>query len=429
MLSKKKEHVMLGWLESFVLTALFIVASLRLHNPLFLESAFPWIWFAPVLIGLRYGLGPAIMSIILFLSVYLYDHGEQLNTIPFQLFVLGGFLLTLLCVIYQKSWEKKIRYSEQISNYLQKRIQTTAHAYKTALFAYQHLEHSLISKPVTLRSSLEELRELLAKSHGKLEPEMLSRFLNILASHCGLEAAAIFPVSNKRILTAPIASIGSVKAPSQTNFLIQECMKTQAIAYITTKQVLKEDWDNYLIVAPFLDQDNLVYALLVVQEMPFLKLNRDNLENIELFLNYFTEGNTDKNADLILEKFPDCHVDFANELQRLVKLQKNTKQDSAVSAFFFLDNPHQEEFIFLIKKEIRGIDTYWETSKNDQKILLILMPLSNRLNLESYKNRIDNLLLKKFNIELNGKEILFKSCLISSFKNPIALIEDMLNIK
>jgi polysaccharide biosynthesis protein PelD len=429
MLSKKKEHVMLGWLESLVLTAILIVVSIRLHNPLFLESSFPWIWFAPVLIGLRYGLGPAILSIILFLSFYLYDHEEQIHTIPFQLFVLGGFLLTLLCVIYQKSWERKIRYSEQISHYLQNRIQTTAHAYKTALLAYQHLEHSLISKPVTLRSSLEELRELLAKSHDKLEPEMLSRFLNILASNCGLEAAAIFPVTNKHNLSEPIAAIGIVKAPSQNNFLIQECMKRQAITYITTKQYLKEDWDNYLIVAPFIDQNNEVYALLAVQEMPFLKLNKDTIENIDLFVNYFTEGNTDKNADLILEKYPDCHVDFANELQRLVKLQKNTKHDSAMSAFFFLDNPHREEFIFLIKQEIRGIDTYWETSKNDKNILLILMPLSNRLNLESYKNRIDNLLLKKFHIELNGKEIQFKSCLISSFKNPLELIEDMLNIK
>lgn len=324
---------------------------------------------------------------------------------------------------------KKIRYSEEISTYLQNRIQTTAHAYKVVLFAYQHLEHSLISNPVTLRSSLAELRELLAKGHDKLEPELMYRFLNILASHCGLEATAIFPVENNHVFAQPIASIGFVKTPSQEDFLIRECIERQAITYITTQQILKEYWGNYLIVAPFLDQNNEVYALLVVQEMPFLKLNMDNLDSIDLFLNYFTEGNCDVNADKILEKFPDCHVDFANELQRLVKLEKNTKHDSALCAFLFLDNPHREEYIYVIKNEIRGIDTYWETSKEGQKILLIIMPLSNRLAIESYKNRIVSLLLEKFNIELNGKEIRFKSCLLSSFKNPVDLIDDMLNIK
>ncbi|ARG97992.1 hypothetical protein B6N58_10155 [Legionella micdadei] len=430
MLNKKEvEHVMTGWVESFVITALFIFVSEILQNPLFLESSFPWIWFAPVLVGLRYGLWPAMMSIILFLSTYLYDHPEQLYTIPFQLYLLGGFLLTLLCVIYERIGEKKIRYSEEISTYLQNRIQTTAHAYKVVLFAYQHLEHSLISNPVTLRSSLAELRELLAKGHDKLEPELMYRFLNILASHCGLEATAIFPVENNHVFAQPIASIGFVKTPSQEDFLIRECIERQAITYITTQQILKEYWGNYLIVAPFLDQNNEVYALLVVQEMPFLKLNMDNLDSIDLFLNYFTEGNCDVNADKILEKFPDCHVDFANELQRLVKLEKNTKHDSALCAFLFLDNPHREEYIYVIKNEIRGIDTYWETSKEGQKILLIIMPLSNRLAIESYKNRIVSLLLEKFNIELNGKEIRFKSCLLSSFKNPVDLIDDMLNIK
>lgn len=92
MLNKKEvEHVMTGWVESFVITALFIFVSEILQNPLFLESSFPWIWFAPVLVGLRYGLWPAMMSIILFLSTYLYDHPEQLYTIPFQLYLLGGF--------------------------------------------------------------------------------------------------------------------------------------------------------------------------------------------------------------------------------------------------------------------------------------------------------------------------------------------------
>ena len=78
MLNKKRvKNIGMGCIESLVITALFLIASKFLHDPLFLKSPFPWIWFAPVIVALTYGLGPAILSIVFFLGVYLYFHPEQ----------------------------------------------------------------------------------------------------------------------------------------------------------------------------------------------------------------------------------------------------------------------------------------------------------------------------------------------------------------
>jgi len=132
---------------------------------------------------------------------------------------------------------------------------------------------------------------------------------------------------------------------------------------------------------------------------------------------------------LILDKYPACPVGFANELQRLMNLQKNTKNDSAALSFLISEGSHQSDYLFKLKQEIRGIDSYWEMTEGSIKILIILMPLTFRAGVDRYRTRISEILLKEFNIQLNDDEIKFKSCQLSSFRDPVALIEDIKNIK
>lgn len=402
---------------------------MALSDPLSLKSPFPWIWFAPVLIALRYGLWPSQLSILLILSSYLYQDQTPLFNVNFQLFILGGFLVTIVCSLFQNSWSRQVKNSNEISNYLQQRIQTIAYAYKVTLLAYQRLEQSYIVKPVTVRSSLGELREMQANDNNQLTKEIIERFLNILALHCSLEIAGIFPVKNKQINSKPIAAIGRMKSPNKNDFLIQECITNASISYIKAKEMDKGNISDFLIAAPFINQADEIYALLLIEAMPFLSLNNENIETINLFLQYFLEGNTVKNAELILKQYPDSSVLFANELQRLMNLQKNTKQDSVMVAFLFLPHPHRDDYLFRLKQEKRGLDSFWETKQGDNKILFLLMPITNRAGIESYKIRVNNLLENEFQIALNQDEIKFKTGHLSSFNNPIHLIQDLMTIK
>ena len=412
-----------------MISSLFITVSLILQDPLSLKSPFPWIWFSPVLIALRYGLYTSQLSILLLLSSYLYSDQTPLFNIHFQLFILGGFLLTIVCVMFQNNWLRRIKDSNGISSYLQKRIQTIAYAYKVTLLAYQRLEQSYIVKPVTIRSSLGELREMQANNNNYLQKEIVERFLNIVALHCSLEIAGIFSVKYNQINSKPIVAIGKMKSPKKNDFLIQECIKISSITYVKANNMAKGRVSDFLIVAPFINQEDEIYALLIVEAMPFLSLNDENIETINLLLQYFLEGNTVKNAELMLKQYPDSSVLFANELQRLMNLQKNTKQDSAMVAFFFLPHPHQDDYLFRLKQEKRGLDSFWETTQGNNKILLLLMPITPRAGIESYRIRINNLLEREFQIVLNQNEIKFKTSQLSSFNNPIHLIQDLLTIK
>ena len=419
-------RILLQWIESLVISILFIATSVWLDDPLSLNSVFPWIWFAPVLIALRYGLWPAVMSMALILMHYVKNNPLAIYTIPIQLFVLDGFLLTLLCIVFHSHWQKKISFSEKLSNYLQQRIQSTAHAYMVVLFSYERLEQSLVTKPVTVRNSLNDLRNLLAEGKDKLDQEILYRVLNIIAMNCSVEVAGIYPVTNGKVQQKLIASVGKMKELNTEDFLINECLDKTSTTHISTKEILKGHWSEYLVVAPLLDQQESIYAIIVIAEMPFLKLNEDNLEIINVFLSYFADGNLAKQAKKIRDTYPDCTIDFAKEMQRLFVLEKKTKQDSALVAFWFEDNPHREEYIFELQGQKRGIDSIWETQKANRKILMVLMPLGNRQTVQSYKERIEEIFKRDFAVELNGEEIKFKSCLISSYLTPIDLLKDMM---
>ena len=365
------------WAESLAVVILFMIASALLHDPLSLQSPFPWIWFAPILIALRYGLWPSQASIVLLVGTYLYYDPNAILSTGFQLFVLGGFLLTVICVMFQNRWGKKIEDMQEIAQYLEKRTQSTADAYHVVSLAYQRLEQQYVVQPVTLRSSLLELREMLARQNidaqksgplakfatsSKVQEDeersiIFNRFLNILALHCSLETAAIFPVHNEKIILDPITSIGKNTPPTQEDFLIQSCIETKTVAYVKAKTILQGHYSNYLLAAPFLNQANDIEAILLIESMPFLSLNDENIGIIDVLIQYFTAGHTIKNAALILDNYPECPVDFANELQRLMQLQKKTLQDSAVVAFILAPHPHQDDYLFKLQLEKRGLDT------------------------------------------------------------------------
>jgi uncharacterized membrane protein YqaE (UPF0057 family) len=402
--------------------------SKLLHDPLSLHSPYPWIWFAPVAIALHYGLLASQFSIFLLLFDYLYKDTSPLFTIDFQLFVLGGFVMTMICAIWQNSWAKKIAYNKGVSNYLQQRIQNIAYSYKLISLAYKRLENNYIAQPVTIRTSMNELRQMLGHMDASSEAEIFKRLINILAIHCSLETAAIFPVKNNKVIPEAITSIGTIIQPSNDNYFIKHCIENATLTHMTADEILKGHQSDYVIGAPLIDHHNKIYALLLIEELPFLSLNDENIATINLLLQYFIEGNMVKNAEAILHQFPDCSVSFANELQRLFNLERKIKKDSTLVAFKILDEEHVEDYVFRLKQEIRGLDSWWVTRYNTIEVLMVLMPFTNRAAMESYKLRIDDILMKEYRFRLNQKEIKFNSYQLSTGRNPIQIIEALLNL-
>jgi hypothetical protein len=416
------------WFETLLITALFILASQLLDDPLSLNSNYPWIWFAPVLVALRYGLWTSQISILILLVMYLYKDPAPIFQSQLQLFILGGFLMTVTCALFHKSWSKKINDHSEIAHYLQTKIQSIANTYRLLSLAHKNLEQQYIKQPVTLRSSLNELREMLAKSTVNSQEMMFDRLINIVALHCSLEIAGIFAVKNNRIIPNAIVSIGHIKSPKPNDFLITTCIENSNMTFVNAKQALEGHASDYVLCAPIQNQNKQLQAILLVESIPFLSLNDENIGIIEVLIQYFSAGYLLPTATSLLKKYPDCPVDFANELARLMHLQQNTHVDSAIVRFCCLNSPHQEDYLSKLRQEKRGLDTAWETQQNAKKIRFVIMPLSGRSAVDSYEMRINDRLKQTFNTQLNHQTIQFKTAQLSAFNTPLSIIEDLLEL-
>lgn len=450
------KSTLMAWLESVVITVAFMILAQATHDPLSLESPFPWIWFAPVLVALRYGLWPALFSMILLIYVgtqITFDNQVQLVwSQSLQLSILGGFVLTMVCAMFHQGWNKKILRDNELANYLQQRIQSIIYAYNLLKLAHHRLENQYISKPVTLRTSLGHLKELLAREQtipGDKKPKpnrrssqqptlaladtpaskqsIFDRFLNILALQCSIEIAAIYEVRNHRLVDKPLASIGPMKMPKPKDFLIQSCLQHQSISYIGAQNNLHQQISDYLIVAPMMDQMGQIDAVLLVEDMPFLTLNDETLGEINLLIHYFMQGYLVENSHAILTQYPDCPVDFANELQRLTALQKIIKQDSDVVAYRLSPCQQQEKFAYDIAQEKRGLDSIWARKMDPYQFLLVLMPLSSLDSVACYQTRMQVMFEKHHGISLDDAPIQVRRYQLSAFHDPSILLKTIFN--
>lgn len=420
-----KKQIILALLESIIITIIFIWISHISNDTLSLNSPFPWIWFAPILIAQRYGLWYAMLSTTLILSSAIQENSNILNEIKIQLFILGGFIMTIISSIFHGHWKKINKQNQDVSEYLSQRIQSIAESYECTNIAYKTIMQNYILKPVTIRSSLSELRELIAKQKPELKKLIFERLINILAQQCSLEKTGIFFIENKKLSITPLVSVGNLKPLNPNNPLISNCIEQNVLTYIHPQNISKEQSKDILIVAPLVDYAKNIYALLIIESMPFLKYNFTNIESINILLQYFLDGHTPKPVANFLNKFPTCPVEFANEMYRLLNLYQSTKQDSALIVFYFKESSRQKEFIFRVIKEKRGLDCLWEFNDIGHTILLKIMPLTNLLGINGYKTRINNILESEFNSSLNQTDIQFSAIQISSIDDPLKIIENI----
>lgn len=418
------------WIESVIFTGFFLGVGFYFNptNPFFVHSAFPWVWFAPVLIALRYGWGCSILSIIIIYVAFFIRIPQPLLAFDNRLFLLGGLFLTLLCATYQIIWSRRIRHGEKITNYIQERIEKIALNYNVLQLSHEYLERSFISKPVTLRSALEQLH-LQLKKQEKFSQQTADQFLQLLAYYCSLEVAGLYMMSpNGNLDSTPFAKIGGIRPLALNNSLLKAALEKKTTVYITEEHI--QESADYLVVAPLQTSTGIVFGLLLVEEMPFLALNEETLKTLTFLLIYFADSifATDIGAP-ILKKFPDCSADFAAELLKLKKLQEQLKAESSLVVIKFLPDPQRENIIFKLTKERRGLDSTWLLEKGVNKFLFILMPLISQEGVAGYHQRLKRILQDDFGMTLDEQTVKMDYRLFSAYRDPVLMIDDLLEKK
>ena len=471
-----------GWVESIIMTLLILAAGFYLSpsDPFFIHAPFPWTWLAPILIALRYGVGPAFLSVMIIVAIYAYaGHYGSVDPSLYKVYFLGGLITTLLCGEFSAQWAGRVRRSDQLSAYAEERLENLSKVYFVTRISHDRLEQNLISKPTTLRNTLESMRGLLAQHGGKLDKDTAHHLLLLLSQHCSLTCAAIFPVrgnvvpslkkadtlaqpekkpgllqklkefhlfkkpfpekeapagehakffnTSVRLSEKSIAFIGPEMTLDSDDILVQKSLEAKQLTYFSVGQLSEELHSQYLVSVPLCSGRGVVYGVLVVKDMPFLSLNFETLQVLTILIAYYSyELSACRYAKDILKTYPTCPPDFAAELIKLLQLKQNTETASSMVAMYIKPNPLREDIILQHRRQVRGLDFLWHTQENDTEILMTLMPFSNISSVEGYLNRIERWLKEVFGITLGKADFIQIHYTRVHGLEPCALIAQLL---
>ncbi len=257
-------------------------------NPLYINEGFPWPWVGAWLIAMRYGaLGGSIAAVILLACWYLMVGGE----FP-RLYFLGGAIMTLIAGEFGSLWLARMSRMREAMEYQDDKIERLTRRLYLLKLSHNELEYELVDRPGTLSDALIELR-------GKLTPETLTghdklpgagALLQFLAQYGQLEVAALhLYIDGPRPLLEMKAKIGDPPNVAASDPMIERAIYTRQSVHLQEQLVDTTRKTALILVAPILDADNAPIGILTVNRMPFLALHADNLRNVWVMVQAYTE--------------------------------------------------------------------------------------------------------------------------------------------
>lgn len=418
------------WIETILITLLFLAGGYWLNGgDIFCRNAqFPWIWFAPLLVALRYGIASGLVSVALICltSLLLFQQGALSGEFP-TTFVLGGILLTLVSGQFSTVWQQRLRRSDQLSSHAAERFEQLSRAYFMVRLSHDRLEQNLISRPVTLRDAMLDLRNLLARHGGDLEKETGSALMSILMHYCSLESAALYPADREgRLQAKPLASCGKGAPFAPDDLLLNSAIESGNTAYQSVNRLGSNESSAYLVAAPLRTSKGDLTGMLLVTEMPFLSLQRETLQIMGILLAYAADhADSAREAKAILALLPDCPIIFAAELIKMVRLRRDLDISSALVSVNLQPDPRLEQICIALERQQRGLDHTWRRNLGWGVQFTTLMPFAGHASTEGYVARLADMLQKQFGRSLGNDGISVRTAMIAA-DDPLTQLVELL---
>jgi hypothetical protein len=391
------------WAETAVITLAAVLLGLFLSpgDPLYIRAAFPWTWFAPVLLALRYGVLAGVVSTLMIFVVWAASTpGWPAVEVP-KLYFLGGLLLAMICGEYSGIWRTRLRRQSELVHYLQDRVERITKRLYLLRLSHDRLEQDLLSRPVTLRDALSVLRQRIAGMIDSEEMPGAQAFIEFLAQYCQLEAAALYTLTQRDGVTAlgpRVARLGEPPALEEDDPLYTYACAEGRLAHILITETDTARPPPHLVVAPLVASDNRMSGVLVVSEMPFFALNEDTLQMMQVLLSAYADGIASAHTVLpLLAAYPGCPPNFAAELLILQRLQRDYNIDSHITVMIFGDDDHRPDMFQQILRQRRGPDVIWSVENLlGRSYIVNLMPLAGKAAVEGYLVRTEMSLKQTF---------------------------------
>ena len=389
------------WVEAIIIPIIGIglcwLASPE--DPFFINKGeFPWTWFAPVLVAMRYGVMAGITSSAVLLIGW-FVLGPPAAPFP-KLYFLAGVILVMIAGEYSTTWRTRLRRVGELNAYLTERFTRIMNQLNVLRLSHDALEHDLITQPATLRDALYELRMLMAVRNPSTTGSKLpaaQEILTLLAHHCQLEAAAMYEIDGGTYVQR--AKLGEPPAVKPNDSLLEYALEKRTLAHLQTEELGQDIPTDHLVVAPILTSGDQLLGVLVVTRLPFFALNEDTLRTLALLLGLYADSVVvSDQVGEVMRHVPGVTYDFADELVKLQRLQRDFGINSHAVALQFGAHPERVDMILFATRLRRRFDVQWQFGGGEGQSTGIanLMPLASDTAVRGYLERMEMALKDRF---------------------------------
>jgi hypothetical protein len=404
-------------LESVLLPVLVLWLgwALRPDDPLGAHAGFPWAWFGPWLIAVRYGAGYGLFGVAFYAAFWKF--GPQLLTpvpataFPAEFF-LGGMLMTLILGEFGAAFRNRQVLHREVTKDLTARLERTKRRLYVVKEALSTLEQELTDRPMTLRDALLDLRRTFTfqgnrpalasptQAPGLPAPAPLPdprAFLQLLSQSCRLVEAGIFvrEISPEGLQWRLAASLGqTLPALDLEDALINRILETHQSVHIA-QAVLNEAENNpWVFAAPLrLDTYDEVDALLAVHTMPFMSFEENNLQRLQvLCASYLDFSQLELVVEDVRSAWVQAPISLQQEWAQLSDLGQNFKLRSYCAVWSGQGRVSDDVLAEFAGLQPVESSTWTLKGRGGKPALVVLLPLLSSAGLANYRRDMVTLL-------------------------------------
>lgn len=206
------------WIEIVLMSMVFILLTWWVHpiDPSLAKLNFPWLWVVPVLIALRYGVLPGLVSATFMITNTWV--AAQWGRLPGEFptgTLFGGGLVVLLCGEFSNVWRDRNLRMEETYLYVTDRLARLTKRHLLLNLSHDRIEQEMLARPGSLRDALVHLRGIVLAANadgGKLPGA--NGTLQLLSQYVNVEAAAIYTLEDHEgtpVLGELVASRGDIE--------------------------------------------------------------------------------------------------------------------------------------------------------------------------------------------------------------------------
>lgn len=317
-------------------------------------------------------------------------------------------LMTMIFSEFHYYWTKKIKELQVEADYKTTKLNELSKAFYSLKISHDQLEKNYVVKPMSIRGAIEEiLQEDSALGKNKTDENIAKfykNFLELLERSFNVNSALIIhrnqgheeeelSVENSSITYSTLCEEYS-KEEITASYLFNRALNFHQPIYVSDKagepSLDSKEESQFLAAIPF-TLGKHVASVLLIENMPFMAFNKENLISISILLEYLsitiTQANTPDDFYTISSVEDNS---FVYEYNRLRYIYDKYGVNSSMVALKLESELQTLKVHKKISQMLRALDLVTLTSYNGVYYIILLFPLSDKSSAMGFLKRLQH---------------------------------------